>query len=566
MKKWMENLKISKKLSTGFLFIAFLGFIIGAVGIININNLTNNQEITYNESTMGIEKASEAEINFVSLGKAMTALDLNYDDADARAQNIEKCEKYIAAVNTSLNDYSKTVSSDEDQKNLNATKTAFEAYLEIMNKNLSVAKSGAADGDKQLDSNMSQATSIAGTASDAFSSLADYNDTLAQQNLASNKASATRSMLIMIVVIVITCVLSVLLSKFISGIISDPVGKFAKFGELLAAGDINTDRILTEKDSQLKFRKDEIGTLADAYNRIIAGTAKLSKETEAIAGGDLTTVVSVRSEEDVLGKALAKLVGEFSALASNIITASEQVEAGAKQVADSSTALSQGATEQASSIEELSASIAEVSQRVKGNADDAEKARSLSTSAGEIMNGSLEDMNLAKQAMDEISSTSKNISKVIKAIDDIAFQTNILALNAAVEAARAGAAGKGFAVVADEVRNLSHKSSEAAKDSTSLIESSIQAVDKGTKLVSKASESFTAVTESSAEINRLVGDISAQAQEQAGAIAQISIGVEQISSVVQMNSATSEEAAAASEELSSQATYLKQNASVFKIK
>ena len=173
------------------------------------------------------------------------------------------------------------------------------------------------------------------------------------------------------------------------------------------------------------------------------------------------------------------------------------------------------------------------------------------------MQGSVADMESARQAMEEISATSKNISKVIKAIDDIAFQTNILALNAAVEAARAGTAGKGFAVVADEVRNLSQKSAEAAKNTTALIENSIDAVKRGTELVNKTSAGFTEVAAETAKVSKLIEEISAQTQEQAAAISQISIGVEQISSVVQMNSATSEESAAASEELSSQAAVLK---------
>lgn len=169
-----------------------------------------------------------------------------------------------------------------------------------------------------------------------------------------------------------------------------------------------------------------------------------SRETESYAGDYKHILTSFRTLKRGLTESFQ-----------NILQVSEQVSAGASQVSFGSQSLAQGATEQASSVQELSASIADISQRVKDNADDAEKAKALTTETESILQGSVNDMELARQAMDEISATSKNISKVIKTIDDIAFQTNILALNAAVEAARAGAAGKGFAVVADEVRNLS---------------------------------------------------------------------------------------------------------------
>ena len=290
---------------------------------------------------------------------------------------------------------------------------------------------------------------------------------------------------------------------------------------------------------------------------------------EEIANGNLDA--SSKAPEKYIGdyenilKSFNRLKHGLNGSFGDILQVSEQVSAGSSQVSSGAQTLAQGATEQASSIQELSASIVEISNRVKKNADDSEKAKELSSDAEIIMQSSVYDMELARQAMDEISATSKDISKVIKAIDDIAFQTNILALNAAVEAARAGNAGKGFAVVADEVRNLSQKSAEAAKNTTALIENSITAVEKGSGLVAKTSASFAEVASKSAEVSKLVEEISVQAQEQAAAVTQVSLGIEQVSSVVQMNSATSEESAAASEELSSQAAVLKGLVEKFKL-
>jgi len=267
---------------------------------------------------------------------------------------------------------------------------------------------------------------------------------------------------------------------------------------------------------------------------------------------------------DVL-KAERHIKQQLTQVITEMLEISEQVSAGSEQVANGAQSLAQGATEQASSVEKLSTTTGEVAKQISESAAEAEKAKALTLESGKIMDSSVDAMNQASSAMGEINETSRNISKVIKAIDDIAFQTNILALNAAVEAARAGSAGKGFAVVADEVRNLSQKSAEAAKNTTALIENSITAVEKGGKLVDKACENFTQIAEKSGAVNSIVGSLAERFQQQSVAANQISLGIEQVSSVVQMNSATSEESAAASEELSSKANVLKSLAGQFKL-
>ena len=274
---------------------------------------------------------------------------------------------------------------------------------------------------------------------------------------------------------------------------------------------------------------------------------------------------------DVRTKAESRYVGAFQGLLSSIRKlnkglsstlgqinmSADQVNSGASQVSVGSQALSQGATEQASAVEELAATIAGISQQIKETANNALEARTKSGLAGGEMEGCNQQMQDMMAAMEEITRTSNEIGKIIKTIEDIAFQTNILALNAAVEASRAGIAGKGFAVVAEEVRNLAGKSTAASKDTAELIESSIKAVSRGTKIADSTAQALVKVVEEVRLVASAVENIADAAEEQAGAVEQVTVGVDQISSVVQTNSATAEQSAAASQELSSQAEVLK---------
>lgn len=309
--------------------------------------------------------------------------------------------------------------------------------------------------------------------------------------------------------------------------------------------------------------KNEFGELANLIN---FSFEELSKYISAIdygmdefSKGNFSIVCPVEFLGDFAS--IQYSIEQFQQNINNTLTeldmAAAQVSDGADQVSGGAQALAQGATEQASSVELLSSNILEASEQISETSRFAENANDLGKRAGEVVRRSQSEMKHMLEAIKDIAVSSESIRKIIKAIDDIAFQTNILALNAAVEAARAGSAGKGFAVVADEVRNLAQKSAEAAKSTTELIDNSLQQVENGEKLAISTDAAFDEVAQSTEEILYMVEKIAHASKEQSGSISQISQGVEQISSVVQMNSATSEQSAAASQELSGQANVMK---------
>ena len=308
--------------------------------------------------------------------------------------------------------------------------------------------------------------------------------------------------------------------------------------------------------------------LNGSMNTISGYIHEISDVLGEIAQGNLNVGITEEYVGDFikLKESINNIIASLNELMSEINTAAQQVAAGTSQVSDGSQAISQGASEQAASIEELTATVTQIAAQTRQNALSANKASEMSVQAKDSAVSGNEQMKSLQQAMAEINDSSENISKIIKVIDDIAFQTNILALNAAVEAARAGVHGKGFAVVAEEVRNLAARSAAAAKETTELIEGSIKKADAGTRIADETAAALKAIVDGVRKAVELVGEIAEASNQQASAVGQVNMGIEQMSQVVQTNSATSQETAAAAEELSSQAAMLKEMVSKFVLK
>ncbi|MGN0637360.1 MAG: methyl-accepting chemotaxis protein [Huintestinicola sp.] len=367
-----------------------------------------------------------------------------------------------------------------------------------------------------------------------------------------------------IAAVVILIAAIIVIGVFIRRVIARPIVELNKLAEDMSRGR------LSAPESGYKFGNNELGDFAAALhntkNSLNSYISDITEILEAMADGNFTKRPSVEYTGDFerIERAFGDIRQELSEIVHNISRSSEQVLSGSSQMAGGSQILANGTTTQASAIENLNSAVQGISEKINVNADNAVRAKELSAEVETSAVAQNKDMSSVMEAMNEIERKSSEIGKIIKTIDDIAFQTNILALNAAVEAARAGDAGKGFAVVADEVRNLASKSAEAAQLTTELISATVDAVNDGAEKVNSAAESMREITEKAKETSRLIDEISDASGEQATAIMQVTVGLEKISDVVQQNSATAEETAASCEQLSSQSRILKQQVDMLK--
>ena len=557
----MKNMKIFFKLLVSFGAILLVTFALGITALVSINHL--------DKISQGFSTQSIPSINY--LWAARRAIQAT--EKMALETTVVMSEEELESVEATLKE--ERASLDQALKDLAAVAPQFQTQLDAIQEELTDVSSYRAqileEAWKFTEEGNARAYELyRGGYHDSFEkvrmSLVELTEDVDKQ-IAEDYANSQRTAIVATSITVFIFILAIaviaLFTIVLTRQIVTPVRDLEQAATLVAGGNLDTE-IDYVSDDEIGILANSIRSLVSALKNIILDIDFL---LDQMAGGNFA--VHTKAEQYYVGSfnsvllSMRKLKERLSDTLQQIDESADQVNSGSGQVSSGAQALAQGATEQASSVQELAATIKEISVKIEATAEHAQTAKAENLKAHEwiqICSGHMGDL---LNAMGSISDKSKEIGKVIKTIEEIAFQTNILALNAAVEAARAGSAGKGFAVVADEVRNLATKSQEASKSSAALIEETVKAVEEGSKLSDDTEKALRDVVDSAKKILDAVTLISDATQEQSYAVSQVTTGVDQISSVVQTNSATAEESAAASEELSGQASVLKNLVSQF---
>lgn len=557
----MKNLKIGKKLLVIFTIILILFCATVVVSFSSLNKTAAHFTTFYNGPYEITNKASDMRTALQStiknFGYAIMTRDKN------------KTAEYIQASKDNLQEVREdTVYLREHfGGDISLIDNYDNAMKSVMDKREQVYEFASANRNEEAaDLWFNEVNPAFLTAMDYLSQINDAANAAAADTYHSAVSQRNITTIVLLLSSVVTLAGTIALALYITGSLIKPIKEIETATKEIVQG--NLQAAVTYQS------RDELGGLSDSMRLLIESMRNMIQDIQYIMSGLAAGNFEVSSQDFgyyqgdyfAIVTAMHDLRDKMNGTLLQINMTAEQVSAGSEQVSDGAQALSQGATEQASSVEELAATINEISIQIKGMAQEAQIAKQEDEKADIGLQECNQQMRELVSAMETITNKSSEIGKIIKTIEDIAFQTNILALNAAVEAARAGSAGKGFAVVADEVRNLASKSSDAAKSTTVLIEETVKAVDQGYILSSRTDESLEKVVKNAKRVLEALIGISDTSANQAQSIAQVTQGIEQISSVVQTNSATAEESAAASEELSGQAQILKDLVEQFKLR
>lgn len=552
----LKNIKIKHMVMAAIGILLLSIVFMGVTSITTSKAISDQTAVLYNKPHTNLMKMKQVEINALRAGDALRRSILeSKDDTSAVKAYLADIQKLLLEIEGNK------VKVGPMEPTMLATTQAVSAWSESMEQVIvEITQKDFQGAHKLMDANFLAKENQVYKTVGVLMVTATENANIFKNNAA---AIAVQVRVVLVIIFVVSVLISLWALLLILKTISKPLNEISEVTENFAKGDL--------KHRIAYNNRNEFGDIACKINQVLGMVNEyidnISSVMSKVADNDLTTSITIEYIGDfsTIKDSINRILSSLQHTVSNIGVTASQVAIGSEQVASSSQALAQGTTEQAGAVDDLSASIGAISSRINQNAENARKASEISHQSMAVTANSNEQMQKLMAAMNDINLRSAEIGKIIKTIDDIAFQTNILALNAAVEAARAGVAGKGFAVVADEVRNLAGKSAAAASSTTGLIEASIEAINEGARLADGTAQEMLHVVESVKNTTELISEISRATEDQVTALLNITQGIDQISSVVQSNSATAEQSAAASEELSGQAGSLNELMRCFKM-
>jgi methyl-accepting chemotaxis protein len=551
---WLKNMKTSFKLMSAFGLMAMLMALVGYQGIQGMGNLKDTLDTTYRKHALGISNVKEAAIQLKQISRML--LTILIDDTLAAKQS------RVAVVEKSRQTFTSELMSYRDKTVLELTKSkvddlskSFNALSAEQDKMIALGMAGKV---QEAKASLQSLRAMADSVDQKMGELVELKVQLMEKDMAAAQESYNSKRAFVLGVIFVAILMSMVFGIFLARIIAAPLAQMVDAANKIAVGDL---------DQSIAYEsKDEVGTLAHAFRKLITYLKQVAAAADVLSEGDLTRKIDAQSEKDVLSNSFIRMKSNLDKMVGDIRQSSMTIASGASQISQGNSDLSQRTQEQASALEETASSVEEMSSTVKQNADNARQANQLAANAREQAEKGGGVASKAVAAMYEISNSSKRISDIISVIDGIAFQTNLLALNAAVEAARAGEQGRGFAVVAAEVRKLAQRSADAAKEISTLIKDSVDKVGDGTRLVDASGKALEEIVQGVKKVSDIVAEIAAASQEQSSGIEQINKAISQMDEVTQQNASLVEEAASASESMDAQARVLMKQMEFFKIR
>lgn len=551
---WLENVKVKKLLVICFGIELIMLLLLGIFCIQDIREMSADTKTLYDRPHTNLVGMWEVKCKIASTGNGIREWILHHQPLNAELED-HLTGAYQQLVDIEGNKVDKAEPMSDNMRNILSSVEAWGGKGKELITELEAGRTVS----KELAAEYTQLEKDAITNVDSIIETASSN-ALKFRNKSEKKAGLI--MIRMLIIFGIAFLLTLAILEILVKIIMNPLKKLLVGARQIEEGNLE-EYILSDAEN-------EFGDLAKCFagmqSRLKSVINDVTDNLKQMENGDFRIRINAQyvGDYEAIRNSLYGISERLGTTLSNINKSAEQVAGSTSHVSAGAQHLSQGTVEQASSLEQLADFITEVSGQIDKNSENAQNASiraedtTLELAAGQCK------MESMLEAIGQISNASNEIGKIIKTIEDIAFQTNILALNAAVEAARAGEAGKGFAVVADEVRNLASKSSEASKNTTELIENTIRSVQEGTNIANETADSLNLIAESSKKSAQLLTEISGASQAQSESVAQIKKGIEEISVVVQSSAATAEESAAASEELFGQAQILKELVSGFR--